>query len=160
METRVPLADLAILLATVGLDLRWSTAPGATAHRDASHAGLLQRVKALLHPGWHWAVEVPLPNPGDPRSWDAIARGFGVRVAVEAETAPRDGQELQRRLALKRRDGMVDHVVLALSDTAGNRAFLRAYEALLRIEFPLGHRALARALREGRDPGGSGILIL
>lgn len=105
-------------------------------------------------------MEIPLPDPGDPRSWDALITGRRVHLAVECETGPRDGQELQRRLALKRRDGAVDHIVLALSDTAANRAFLRDYGELLRVDFPLSHRTLARALREGRDPGGSGILVL
>lgn len=152
--------DAAALLALAGLDLRVSVVPGPTAHRDRAHAALLSRFKAIIHAEWDWRLEVPLPNSGDPRSWDAVMRGRAVRIAVEAETGPRDGQELQRRLALKRRDGGVDHVVLLLSDTRGNRAFLREYGPMLRVDFALPHRALAEALREGRDPGGSGILVL
>lgn len=87
-------------------------------------------------------------------------RGRRVRIAAEAETGPRDGQELQRRLALKRRDGGVDHVVLLLSDTHANREFLKEYGPMLRVDFPLSHRALAEAVRDGRDPGGSGIMVL
>lgn len=157
---RLGLADLGALLAGVGLDLRLSSVPGPDAHRDAAHASLLERARALLHESWDWRLEVPLPNPGDLRAWDALARGAGVRLGVEAETGPRDGQALQRRLALKRRDGYVDHLVLVLSDTQRNGRFLRDYGPSLRTDLPLGHRALAASLRRGEDPGASGILIL
>ncbi len=89
-----------------------------------------------------------------------MARGDGVRIAFEAETGPRDGQELLRRLALKRRDGAVDHVMLVLSDTRGNRSFLNDYRGSLQTMFPLPHGLIRRALAEGRDPAGSGILLL
>ena len=154
------LADLGALLAGVGLDLRLSSAPGPDAHRDAAQTALLQRVRSLLHESWDWRLEVPLPNPSDRRAWDALVRGAGVRIGVEAETGPRDGQALQRRLSLKRRDGFVDHLVLVLSDTQRNRRFLREYGPSLRTDLPLGHRVLAASLRQGLDPGGSGILVL
>ena len=32
-----------------------------------------------------WATEVPLPNPGDQRAWDALIRVARVRVGVEAD---------------------------------------------------------------------------
>ncbi len=156
----VTFGDLGALLAAVGLEPRLTVVPGSDAHRDTAHSALLDRTRTLLHKSWTWRLEVPLPNPGDPRAWDALVRGDGVRIAFEAETGPRDGQALQRRLAIKRRDGAVDHVVLVLSDTQRNRRFLRDYGSSLRIDFPLSHRALAASLRLGRDPGGSGILVL
>lgn len=162
-RSRYPAADLpmlAVVSAVVGLELRVATYPAGTPHRDRAHAALLGRVRGLLHPSWEWRLEVPLPNPGDPRSWDAMARGNGVRVAFEAETGPRDGQELQRRLALKRRDGGVDHVVLVLSDTRGNRSFLNEYRESLQTAFPTPAASVRQALAEGRAPAGSGILIL
>ncbi len=159
-STGVGFEDLGALLASVGLEPRLSVVPGPDAHRDAAHASLLERTRSLIHESWAWRLEVPLPNPGDSRAWDALARGDDVRIGFEAETGPRDGQALQRRLALKRRDGGVDHVILVLSDTQRNRHFLRDYAAALRIDFPLTHRAVAASLRVGRDPGGSGILVL
>lgn len=162
-RSRYPAADirtLAVLSAVVGLELRVTVFPAGTPHRDRAHAELLGRVRGLLHPSWDWRLEVPLPNPGDLRSWDALARGNGVRIAFEAETGPRDGQELLRRLGLKRRDGAVDHVVLVLSDTRGNRRFLDEYRESLETSFPLPRNTIRRALVEGRDPGGSGILLL
>ena len=81
------------------------------------------------------------------------------RIGVEAETRPRDAQELQRRLALKRRDGGVDHMILLLSDTRSNRIFLRVAGSSLAADFPVPGRAALRALSEGGDPGGSAIVV-
>jgi transcriptional regulator with XRE-family HTH domain len=159
-DLAVAVPDLAALTAILGLDLRLDTYPAATAHRDRGHAKLVDRFRACLHPSWEFRTEVPLPNPGDLRSWDGLIRGAGVRIGIEAETAPRDGQELQRRLAAKRRDGGVDHVVLVFADTRGNRAFLRDYRAQLETSLPLPSRTLLRALRDGQDPRDSGILVL
>jgi hypothetical protein len=44
-----------------------------------------------------------------------MTRIAGLRIGVEAETRARDRQELQRRVALKRRDGGVDRVILLLA---------------------------------------------
>jgi hypothetical protein len=86
--------------------------------------------------------------------------GREIRIGVEAETRPRDAQALQRRLALKRRDGGVDHVLLCLAATRENRAFLREAGADLRIDFPLIGRTAIMALASGRDPGGSSIIVI
>ena len=67
----------------------------------------------------------PLPFAGDLRAWDALIRGSGWRCGVEAETRPRDLQALERRLALKLRDGAVDMLVLLLLDSRYNRALVR-----------------------------------
>ena len=97
---------------------------------------------------------------GDMRAWDAKLIGAGVRIGVEAETRLVDAQALTRRLALKRRDGDVDHVILLVADTRGNRAVLRAFADALAADFPVpGARALA-ALTAGRDPEGSAILLM
>lgn len=163
----VTFGELAALMAVVGLRLHVAAFPSGTLHRDRGHARLVDRFAGLLHPSWDWRTEVPLPNPVDPRSWDGLLRGAGVgepdrtlRVGVECETGPRDRQELQRKLATKLRDGSVDELILVLSDTRANRAFLLDYKAQLATAFPQAPPMLTRALREGRDPGGSGILIL
>ncbi|HEY7591296.1 MAG TPA: hypothetical protein VH723_09900 [Candidatus Limnocylindrales bacterium] len=75
---------------------------------------------------------------------------------MEAETAITDGQALERKLALKIRDGGFDHLILLVADTRRNRAAIPA----LRVPFPLRTRQVLAALREGRDPGASGIVML
>lgn len=155
-----PVLDLARALAVVGLDLHMRAYPSGSPLRDRAHVALLERLRGRLGPGARWMTEVPLPNSGDRRAWDALIIVSGVRIGVEAETRARDAQELQRRLALKRKDGGVDHVILLLADTRHHRAFLRAAGEGFRSAFPLDGRTIVNRLALASDPGGSGIVLL
>jgi transcriptional regulator with XRE-family HTH domain len=110
----VSLVTAAEMLAVVGLDLSVRTYPSGEPIRDAAHAALLERLRRLLHGSLRWRTEVPLPDPRERRAWDAVVSGrdaIGLwQMGVEAETRPRDLQALERRLALKERDGGVDAV--------------------------------------------------
>jgi len=88
-----------------------------------------------------------------------LIRGPGWRIGVEGETVLDDIQAVERRVALKRRDGNVDHVILLVADTPRNRRALAAAPAAFG-DLPLRTREILAALRDGRDPGGSGIVIL
>jgi hypothetical protein len=81
-------------------------------------------------------------------------------MRVEAETRLADGQALERRIALKIRDGGPGHVLLLVADTRGNRVALTTLREAHREQFPLDGRHVLQALREGRDPGASGVVIL
>jgi len=151
------LEELICIAAAVGLDLAIRTYPRGDPIRDAGQVRLLERLRRRLEPGLAFRTEVPLPIPGDLRAWDAVIGGAGWQVPVEAETVIDDGQALQRRLALKLRDGGFDHLILLVADTPRNRAALEATS--LRHAFPLDGGVILRALREGRDPGGSGVVI-
>jgi hypothetical protein len=54
----------------------------------------------------------------------------------------------------------LDHVILLIADTRTNRLALRLSAADLGVVFPVSQRDALRALREGRDPGGSTIIVL
>ena len=84
--------------------------------------------------------------------------GVPDRVAGRVRTES-DLQALERRLALKRRDGDVDHVVLLVADTRRNRRALAGTPAGL-AGLPIRTRDILAPLRDGRDPGASGIVIL
>ena len=162
----VSLATISRIAAVLGLDASLRFFPTSDPIRDAGHATLLERLRARCHPSLVWRTEVPLPRPGDLRAWDAVLRGFhgsgrgNVTGAVEAETRPMDSQALDRKLALKERDGGVDWVMLLLADTRHNRAFLRGSGGALRVRLPLdGRRALER-LAAGEDPGGNAIVFI
>jgi hypothetical protein len=92
----VPLAELWPMGAVVGFELSAHAYPSGAPLRDQAHAALLERLRRRLHPGLRWATEIPLPNPGDLRAWDALISGAGFRIGTEAETQARDGQELER----------------------------------------------------------------
>ena len=82
------------------------------------------------------------------------------RYAVEAETAPRDGQGLIRRLQLKLRDGDVDGLILVLRSTRTVAEFLDIARGALQALFTIDGRAALARLRVGADPGGNAIVVL
>lgn len=107
-----------------------------------------------------WRTEVPFPTPGDRRAWDGYAALHGRRAGCEAETRPRDTQALERRLALKARDGSVDVLILVVADTPGNRRLLDAHREVLRGLLPLDTRQVLGAFRRGALPDRSGLVVL
>ncbi len=158
LTPNISVLNVARLAEVVGLEASLRLFAGGAPIRDAAHVSLLARFRDRTHPGLRWAIEVPFPNPGDDRAWDAMLAGPGWRYGVEAETAPRDVQALARRFALKVRDGRVDGILLVVPRTRRVREFLAAAGTLLQAAMPIpGAEALAR-LGEGRDPGGSSII--
>lgn len=154
------LERLAIMCAAVGLELSVRAYPAGDPARDAAHLALLGRLRSRLHATVSWRTEVPLPIPGDLRAWDAVLTAEGRPMGVEAETRPRDVEALERRLALKQRDGGMASVILLLADTRNNRLLLRAHADELAEAFPVPRvRALER-LAVGVHPGGSAVVLL
>jgi transcriptional regulator with XRE-family HTH domain len=155
----VPVRTLVVLATSLGLVILTRPFPEGDAIRDAGHARLLGRFRTRLHSTLRWRTEVPLPRPGDRRSWDAVTGADSWRAGVEAETVINDTQALERRLYLKRRDGDVDHLILLVADTPRNRRALAAAPTAF-SDLRLSSRQILNALAAGRDPGGSGIVIL
>jgi hypothetical protein len=149
---------LAAIGASVGLDLRLRAYVGGDPIRDIGQQRLLERLRRRLS-GVRWLTEVPLPTPGDRRAWDALIVGPAWRIAVEAETVLDDLQALERRIALKQRDGDMEHVVLLVAQTRRNRRVLDAAPAAFG-SFSRDARTMLRALSRGATPGTSGIVIL
>lgn len=154
------MVELAILSAVVGLQLSVNAFPVGAPMRDHAHAALLERFRALLSAALKWATEVPMPNAGDLRAWDARITGPDFRIGVEAETRVRDGQALERRIRAKQRDGMVDGVILILADTRANRQFLRERSASFTKLFPVAPRDVLTALAAGRRPPGNAVVLV
>lgn len=100
-----------------------------------------------------------MPRAGDQRAWDLRLDG-PISIGVEAETRPSDLQALERGIHLKQRDSGVRRAILLISDTDRNRALLRMVLPILRPNFPLSTREVLQALREARDPGANGIVVL
>jgi transcriptional regulator with XRE-family HTH domain len=154
----VTIESLSRVATVLGLDLSVRLFPGGPPLRDMAHANLLHRFRTAVGEDWHWAAEVPLPLPGDRRRWDRLLRRPGVVIGVEAETRPTDMQELQGRLALKKRDGQADRLILVLADTAWCRSLVRLND--LETSFPVPGRVALRALSEGREPGGDAVILI
>jgi transcriptional regulator with XRE-family HTH domain len=157
-DLSIPMATR--LFAVLGYDLAVKAYPAGDPIRDAAHAALLERLHSLLHPSLVWRTEVPLPIVGDPRAWDAVIRDQTFRAGVEAETCFRDQQALDRRLALKERDGELDLLILLVLDSRANRDALRMHSDWVKQRFPVpGTRAL-ELLAAGLNPGGNALILL
>jgi transcriptional regulator with XRE-family HTH domain len=154
-----PLARLTTVAAVLGLDLSLRLYPAGLPIRDRGQVALLERLRHLIHPSLKWSTEVPLPIPGDVRAWDASISGSGWTMYVDAETRLRDIQALQRRTSIKQRDSSASRVLLLIADTRTNRAILARLGAPLLPDARRPRRLLAD-LRAGRDPGGSGVVLL
>lgn len=146
--------------AAVGLRLWVRAVPGAGPALDAAQLQLIRRLRDRLPEHVRVRTEVPLPGTGDPRAWDCVLGLNPTETPVEAETRLRDLQALDRRCALKQRDGNVDVLILLVSDTAHNRAVLAEHRDALRASFPLDTRQVMASLRAGRTPAASGIVVL
>ena len=156
----VSVLHLARLHAVVGQQLSLKSYPGGSPIRDAPQLALIADFCSLLHPSLGWTTEVPMPREGDPRAWDVVVRGDQWRVAIEAETGPKDSQALVRRVRLKQRDSGMESVVLLLRSTVQTRRFLQDAGEHLRSASPnTGEITLAR-LQAGTGPGGNAIIVL
>lgn len=157
----VTIEQASVLLAAVGLELSVRAFPAGEPIRDAGHARLLTRFRARLHRSLRFQTEVPFPDPGDLRAWDVVVSGGGGwRHGYEAETRPRDRQALERRLALKSRDGAVNGVSLLLLDSRYNREFVIANRDELLQRFPIPGRRALELLGAGVDPGPGSVILL
>jgi transcriptional regulator with XRE-family HTH domain len=167
----VAIVRMAGLLGAVGLDLAARAYPGGPPIRDAAHLALLSRLRARLATTLAWRAEVPVvasPAPVasggreslDRRAWDAVIEGRDWRVGVEAETRLFDIQALERRVALKQRDGAVTAVILLVNDTANNRRILGLDGPALRDRFPGSARATLHHLAGGLPPAANTLLVL
>lgn len=142
----------------VGLELSARFYPAGDPIRDAAHAALLGRLRAVLHPRLVLMTEVPLPILGDRRAWDGVIRGADWTIPIEAETRVRDTQALDRRIQLKLRDAGFETAILLLLNSAEHRRLVRSGSLARWLEVE-GHDALAR-LAKGLDPGGSAVILL
>ena len=156
----VSLRNLALACAAVGLVLSTRAYPAADPVRDAAHLRLLTRFRGRLPDAAPWLTEVPLPIPGDLRALDGFTRLGGRTIGVEAETRLTDLQALERKVQLKKRDALLDVMVLLVADTRSNREVLALHRDDLRAAFPLDTRSMLSALSAGEPPAADGIVIL
>ena len=159
----VSVDQLARIGAVVGLDVRVRAYPGSDPTLDAGQIALLGRLRERLASDLGFRTEVPLPIAGDKRAWDAMIdrlRGLAAHLPVEAETRIVDGQAQVRKITLKLRDSGLDAVLVAVSDTRGNRRALAAAGSILLADFPIPGRRALSALAAGEHPGGSAVVLL
>jgi hypothetical protein len=97
----------------------------------------------------------------DLRAWDAMVDGDGAPFFVEGESRVGDAQALERRLLLKQRDDpRASTIVLVLTRGSHHRELLREHREVFRSLLPLDGPAVLRAIRNGRQPPASGIVVI
>lgn len=168
----VSIVRMSALLAAAGMDLSSRAYPSGVPVRDAAHLALLARLRARVPDSLTWRVEVPVVARQetldglrasvalDRRAWDAVIEGPGWRLGVEAETRLADVQSLERRVALKERDGEVTAVLLLVNDTAHNRRVLAQEDVALRKRFPGSARRSLRRISTAQAPEASTLMVL
>jgi transcriptional regulator with XRE-family HTH domain len=135
--------------------------PAGSPVRDRAQLALLSRFERCLGGGLRMRREVPLPIPGDLRAWDAVVEGSDGAFFTEGESHVRDAQALERRIRLKVRDDpRARVVVLVLTRSDHHRAVLAEHRESLRDLLPLDGGAVLRAVRAGRCPAASGIVLV
>jgi transcriptional regulator with XRE-family HTH domain len=147
--------DASRIAAVLGLDLSVRVYPGSGPLRDAAHRSLLAGVLAHIGPPCQARTKVPLPAAADrheQRAWDAVIACPARRTAMELEMRLRDGQAVERRLALKRRDDPTEGFILLVADTHGNRRVLAETPDLFADLPRLGPRRLFAMLEAGAPP--------
>ncbi len=160
--TTLSIVDASRLAGVLGLDLSVRLYPGQGPLRDDAHTTRLSRVLGSVRPPLRYQTEVPLPAlllRSELRAWDAMITDSDTRTAVELEMRLRDGQALERRLALKRRDDPTDGFVLIVADTHGNRRVLASSPGLFPDLPRLGPSRVTAALEAGEHPPTSLIVV-
>lgn len=159
-HSAVAYAQLTAIAAAVGLKLHVTLVPARRRILDQPQVRLFATLRQRAGPAWKWSTEVPMPIAGDLRAADAVGRIPGCVIEVELINRFSNFQLQARAALLKGRDLRADRVVLVIRATATNREALREAGPALASSFPLGTRHVLRALAEGRDPGGNGIVLL
>jgi hypothetical protein len=145
----------------VGLRPSLGLYPGGSPIRDAAQLALLRRFESLLGAPLRMRREVPLPIQGDMRAWDAMVEGDAGPFFTEAETRIRDAQAVERRLRLKLRDDpRSDTLLLVVARTSYHRMLLREHREVFRDLLPLDGASILGAIRAGRRPPGSGLVLV
>ena len=155
--------QLARMGAVVGLDVRVRAYPGPAGTRDAGQIKLMQAFRNQINPRLHLRLEVPVA-PNDQRAWDATLSRFvdapEASVPTEFDSVIADFQAQLRRVMLKVSDAGSDCVLWVVAGTRRNRAAIRGVRGLVAGTFPVPPRSALRALRQGRHPGGSSLVLL
>ena len=146
--------------AAVGLRPFVKLFPAARRILDQPQLDLLADFRARLHASWSFTTEVVMPIPGDLRAADCRFAKPNCVCIGEAYTRISDFQAQSRAARAKKRDIGADRLYLIVRGTTTNRRALSAAEPIVTASFPLGTREVMRALAQGNDPGGDGIVVL
>lgn len=149
----------------LGADLRVNVYPGATPWlHDGAHLRIIERILAGRHPRWRAETEARVPGAFRASTDVRLSMADSI-VLIEVETHVRRWDAVLRRCFEKRervRDGIGARgsvfAVLCLPPTRHHRRLVAEFSESVRVAFPTAPDLLRRALKEGTDWPGDGIL--
>lgn len=160
----VGVVELSEIASVLGYEVSVGLHPIGDPVRDKGQLACGRRFDALLSDRWRGTDETLLPGAGEQRAWDKLLRLVGVTprylVGVDIESRVWDVQAIVRRTRARERDGQVDHILIALADTAHNRRVIEELRSGLGPAYGTSTRVILRALRQGRPLPGSGVLLV
>lgn len=131
---------------------------------DAGHARIIERLLRRRHQRWRADVEARVPGPGR-SSTDVRLSDARTIVLIEVETHLRRWEATVRRSFENRErvreiapSGMNVFAVLCLPPTRHHRQLISELDQYVRVAFPAPADHIRRALEEGTDWPGDGIL--
>ena len=145
--------------AALGLRISLKAYPEGSPVRDARQLRVVGRLRERVGTAFEWRTDVLIGGYGDLRAGDVRLDGPG-SIGIDVETRLSDMQELQRRMEAKWRDSGVDRIVLVVAATRHNRRVLAEHRDALLSTFPADTPEIMAALRRGRLPGSTGIVVL
>jgi transcriptional regulator with XRE-family HTH domain len=144
--------------AVVGLRVRIRLYPEGEALRDAGQVALIRRFREEVGDVGLWSFEVPIPQSGDQRAFDAVVQLGGGQVGLEFYTRLADAQAQLRAANLKKRDANLGRLVIVVQSTRTNRRALAQAGTVL-ADFPGRSGRLLAALKGGEMPGTDGVIL-
>ncbi len=155
------MATLCVVAQAVGIDVVLRGYPGrGPSLRDTGQLGIAELIRAVAHPSWNVALEVPAGERGE--AIDLVLFGSREIVAVEIDRMLVDFQAQYRRNVRKRdhlagRHQRPVRLVMLIEDTRRNRAVHAAHATLLTSVLPAVSREVLQAVRTGRPLGRDGL---
>jgi transcriptional regulator with XRE-family HTH domain len=164
-DARVALIIASRIGAALGMELSARFYPGAgIGLRDSGQIALAEEVRAQAHRSWRIGFEVPVGEASH-QAADVVLSGASGGIHLELESRLVDFQAQLRNGQLKR-DAMQQRYstrlafVLALRDSAGNRAAVRAHASVILAALPAPPAQVWRAIRAGEQLRADGLLWL
>ena len=161
---QVTVQRLSEMASMLGLELSLRFYPIGDPVRDKGQLALGKRFSGLLSDRWRVTDETLLPGAGEERAWDKLLRLVGATptylVGVDLETRIRDIQALVRRTRGRERDGLVDAILLVVSDSVANRRLAEDLRTALGNAYLNDANEIVRQLKGGEPLVGSGVVLL
>lgn len=152
------------LASATGHDLSFRLFPADGVRlRDSGQMRLANQIRRELNAAWRIQLEVPVAPAPDRRAADMVLQTPGEVVQLEIERALLDFQAQLRAAQLKRatladRLSRQVRLVIALPDTARNRAVVADHRLIVESALPVPSRRIWSSLRSGSPVGGDGLL--